>query len=168
MYSVPSLGTMLGTVPLCETDAKAACPRVINFSDMKRAALIILVLSTTLAAHADHPNHRSNRGYASARVYADGPFDIQVSIDGYVVNRRPGEWVDLGSLPPGRYLIGVKAFGRRGVKHTRQVINIRPGYRTEYAVYTNGRRSPLLLSRAAMIPIRRPVRHYQRSYNGRY
>lgn len=123
-------------------------------------------MSTALVAQADHPNQGNHRGYASARIYADGPFDIQVSIDGYVINRRPGEWVDLGSLAPGHYVIGVKAFGPRGIKHTRQVINIRPGYRTEYAVYTTGRRSPLFLSRAAMIPVGRPVRHYQRSYRG--
>ncbi|MEQ9301231.1 MAG: hypothetical protein RIF33_21825 [Cyclobacteriaceae bacterium] len=135
---------------------------------MKRVALIILVLSAALAAQAHHPNHRSNRGYATARIYADGPFDIQVSIDGYLVNRRPGEWVDLGSLAPGRYVIGVKAYGPRQTKYTKQVIHIRPGYRTEYAVFSNGRRSPLVLSREAMIPIGRPVRHQQRSHRGRY
>jgi hypothetical protein len=159
---------MLGTTPLCETDAKATCLRVINFSDMKRVALIILVLSAALAAQAHHPNHRNNRGNASARIYADGPFDIQVSIDGYLVNRRPGEWVDLGSLAPGRYVIGVKAFGPRRTKYTRQVINIRPGYRTEYAVFSNGPRSPLVLSTEAMIPIGRPIRHHQGSRQRRY
>lgn len=135
---------------------------------MKRVALIILVLSAALAAQAHHPNHRNSRGYATARIYADGPFDIQVSIDGYLVNRRPGEWVDLGSLAPGRYVIDVQAYGPRQTKFTRQVIHIRPGYRTEYAVYSNGRRSPLFLSREAMIPIGRPVRHQQGSRRGRY
>lgn len=161
-------GTMLGTTPLCETDAKATCPRVINISDMKRIALIVMVLSAALAAQAHHPNHRSNRGYATARVYADGPFDIQVSIDGYLVNRRPGEWVDLGGLAPGRYVLGVRAYGPRKTKFTQKVIHIRSGYRTEYAVFSNGHRSPLILSREAMIPIGRSVRHRQRSPRDRY
>gem|GEM_PF-6969119 len=124
---------------------------------MKHLALIILVLSSAFTAQAHHPNHR---GQASARIYADGPFDIQVSVDGYLVNRRPGGWVDLGRLAPGRYVIDVKAYGPRRTKYTRQVIHVRPGYRTEYAVYSNGRRSPLFISKEAMIPIGRPVRRH--------
>lgn len=161
-------GMMLGTIPLCETDAKADCPRVINFSDMKRLALFILVLGAAMTAQAHHPKHHNYRGYSSARIYADGPFEIQVAINGYLVNGRPGQWVDLGHLPPGRYVIGIRAYGPQRTKYTKQVIHIRRGYRTEYAVYSNSRRSPLLLSREAMIPIGRPIVYQDYSRRGRY
>jgi hypothetical protein len=135
---------------------------------MKRVALIILVLSAALVAQAYHPNHPINRGYSSARIYSDGPFDIQVSINGYVVNSRPGQWVDLGNLAPGSYVIGVKAYGPRSTQYTKQVIHIKRGYRTEFAVYTHGRRSPLFMSREALIPIGRPVSRNDYSRRGRY
>ena len=150
---------MLGTVSICETDTRAASPSVINGSDMKRVTLMLLVMSAALVAQADHPFHGHRGGFSSARIYADGPFDIQVAVNGYVVNGRPGQWVDLGNLAPGRYIIGVRAFSGRRTKYTKQVIHIRRGYRTEYAVFSNGQRSALFLSQEAMIPIGRPDRY---------
>lgn len=129
---------------------------------------MLLLLSAAWVAQAHHPFHGRHSSFSTARIYADGPFDIQVSINGYVINGRPGQWVDLGHLAPGRYVIGVRAFGPHRTKYTKQVIHVRRGYRTEYAVFSNGRRSPLFLSQEAMIPIGRPERYRDHPGRGRY
>ena len=109
----------------------------------------ILLTIAVLAGYAASAHH----GRTKASIYAEGPYNIQVFVNGYLMNERPSRWVDLNHLAPGRHVVEIKAFGPRRVKYLSQVIHLRPGFRSEYLVSSYGAYQDLFMTRDAVRPI---------------
>ena len=135
---------------------------------MKKLGLLLIGLSLAIATQAEGPPRHGRGLVSNTMIYADGPFDIQVFVNGYLVNRRASSWVDLGYLRPGRHWVEVKAIGPRRTKFVERTIVVRPGVRKEFAVFSNGPRAPLMMTRETAVPIgrpgNRPYGHTQRLY----
>ncbi len=99
---------------------------------MKHLLLILgLTITCTLSA-AELPART-----AGAYFYASGPFEMSITIDGYLVNRHPRGWVET-NLRPGNHIVRIKAYGPRGVKYLTRSIYVRAGAVNQYRISSPG------------------------------
>ncbi len=119
--------------------------------------LLFLGLTLTFTSYTDG-HHRGRISQVS--FFTDGPIEMSVTINGYLINNRPQRWVEVNNLRPGRHVVRIKAYGPRRVKYLTQVIHVRPGNRIDFQVGAVNPRASLYMVRLPdRMPYRRPAFH---------
>jgi hypothetical protein len=110
---------------------------------MKKLLLIILIGILTVTGSDAFPS--------KVKFTANGNRKMRVFLDNQLLNRRPTNFVFLEQLRPGRHVVRVEVYGRRGKITLQDVIFVRRGFESHFTLTRHGRN--IRLVKAGMRPL---------------
>ena len=96
---------------------------------------------------------------AKAKIYASNHQKIRVSIDGFVINKKPMREIRLDQINPGRHHARIEVFGRHGKKVIHDQIFVKKGFVSTFMVKAHYGRAQIV--RTDLRPLHHANRYHR-------